>query len=102
MDIKVSVNIKEGGVEESVNFTVKPKGMNPTGINFKMSPSPVRIRVINLTTEAYNYMTSKESPEWMKSGDWVRMSKVKRLECHLNRLAENFCGVLDSYQVFDE
>ena len=60
MEIKARVNIFEGGVEESVNFSIrdrynKEKNFN---INFKMNLTPSRIRVLNINNESYAYMTS--------------------------------------------
>ena len=111
MDIKASVNIFEGGVEEAVNFTVKnerydkKKGIKVKSnldINFKMSPTPSRIRVLNINNEAYDYMTSKEVPEWSKKSEWLSMSKKKRFEAHINRIADDFRGKVMNYEVFED
>ena len=111
MDIKASVNIFEGGVEESVNFSVKSerydkkKGIKVKSnfdINFKMSPTPTRIRILNINNEAYDYMTSKECPEWSKKAEWLSMSKKKRFESHLSRIANDFRGKVVHYEVFED
>ena len=111
MEIKASVKIIEGGVEESVNFSVKSerydkkrglKVKSNFDINFKMSPTPTRIRVLNINNEAYNYMTSKECPEWSKRAEWLSMSKKKRFESHINRIAHDCFGKIMDYEVFDD
>ena len=111
MEIKASVKIIEGGVEESVNFSVKSerydkkrglKVKSNFDINFKMSPTPTRIRVLNINNEAYNYMTSKECPEWSKRAEWLSMSKKKRFESHTNRIAHDCFGKIMDYEVFDD
>lgn len=111
MEIKASVNIIEGGVEESVNFSVKSerydkkKGIKIKSnfdINFKMNPTPTRIRVLNINNEAYDYMTSKECPEWSKKAEWLSMSKKKRFEAHLNRIADDFRGKVMNYEIFKD
>ena len=111
MEIKASVNIIEGGIEESVNFSVKSerydkkKGIKVKSnfdINFKMSPTPTRIRVLNISNESYNYMTSKECPEWSKKAEWLSMSKKKRFESHINRIAHDCFGKIMDYEVFDD
>lgn len=111
MEIKASVNIFEGGVEETVNFTVKSerydkkKGIKVKSnfdINFKVSPTPSRIRVLNINNEAYDYMTSKECPEWSKKSEWLLMSKKKRFEAHLSRIANDFRGKVTHYEVFED
>jgi hypothetical protein len=111
MDIKASVNIFEGGVEDSVNFSVKSerydkkKGIKVKSnfdINFKMSPTPTRIRILNINNEAYDYMTSKECPKWSKKAEWLSMSKKKRFEAHLSRIANDFRGKVVHYEVFED
>ena len=104
MEIKASVNIFEGGIEESVNFSIRDrynKGKN-FNINFKMNPTPSRIRVLNINNEAYDYMTSKECPEWSKRAEWLSMSKKKRFESHLNRIAHDCLGKVMDYEVFND
>ena len=98
MEIKASVKIIEGGFEESVNFSVKGN----FNINFKMTRTPVRIRVLNISNESYDYMTSKECPEWSKKIEWLSMSKKKRFEAHINRLAHDFRGKIMNYEVFED
>lgn len=111
MEIKASVNICEGGVEESVNFSVKSerydkkksiKVKSNLDINFKMNPTPSRIRILNINNEAYDYMTSKECPEWSKKAEWLSMSKKKRFESHLNRIAHDCLGKVMGYEVFND
>ena len=98
MEIKASVKIIEGGFEESVNFSVKGN----FNINFKMTRTPVRVRVLNISHESYDYMTSKECPEWSKRVEWLSMSKKKQFEAHLNRLAHDFRGKIMNYEVFED
>ena len=111
MEIKASVNIIEGGVEESVNFSVKSerydkkrglKVKSNFDINFKMSPTPTRIRILNINNETYDYMTSKECPEWSKKAEWLSMSKKKRFESHINRIAHDCFGKIMDYEVFND
>ena len=111
MEIKASVNIIEGGVEEAVNFSVKSERYDKKksikvkynfNINFKMSSTPSRIRVLNINNEAYDYMTSKECPEWSKKAEWLSMSKKKRFEAHLSRIANDFRGKVVHYEVFED
>ena len=104
MEIKASVNIFEGGIEESVNFSIRDrynKGKN-FNINFKVTPNPVRVRVLNISNASYDYMTSKECPEWSKRVEWLLMSKKKRFEAHINRIADDFRGKIMNYEVFED
>lgn len=57
---------------------------------------------INLSKDAYDYMVSKECPEWSKVSIWNQMSKKLRLEQHLKRIAEHLGGKLESYQIFED
>lgn len=102
MEIKASINFIEGGVEDSVNFTVSDRNNNRLNINFKCTPSPKRIRVLNINNEAYAYMTGKECPEWCKKVDWYSMSKKKRFEAHINRMADDFHSKVMNYEVFND
>ena len=98
MEIKASVKIIEGGFEESVKFSVKGN----FNINFKVTRTPVRVRLLNISNESYDYMTSKRCPEWSKKTKWLSMSKKKRFESHLNRIANDFRGKLVHYEVFKD
>ena len=104
MEIKASVNIFEGRIEESVNFSIRDRynGGRNFNINFKMSSTPSRIGVLNINNEAYDYMTSKECPEWSKKAEWLSMSKKKRFEAHLSRIANDFRGKVVHYEVFED
>ena len=105
MEIKASVNIFEGGIEESVNFSIRDRynGGRNFDINFKMNPTPSRIRVLNINNEAYDYMTSKrECPEWSKKAEWLSMSKKKRFESHINRIAHDCFGKIMGYEIFND
>lgn len=57
---------------------------------------------INMTKEAYDYMVSKECPYFAKPKDWARMSKVKRLEAHLEETCKALGGISYTYQVFED
>lgn len=57
---------------------------------------------INLYKDTYDYMVSKECPEWSKVSIWNQMSKKTKLEAHLKRIAEHLGGKLESYQIFED
>lgn len=60
---------------------------------------------INLTKEAYDYMSSDEVPEWYSSESpkkWKSLSKKERLEAHLKTMCESLGGESFTYQVFEE
>ena len=57
---------------------------------------------INLYKDTYDYMVSKECPEWSKVAIWNQMGKKARLEAHLKQIAEHLGGKLLSYQVFED
>lgn len=57
---------------------------------------------IKLTTEAYDYMTSRESPEWYFKKDWSRLSATQRLELHLKRLCDHNGGTSFSYSILED
>ena len=47
-------------------------------------------------------MTSKKCPEWSKKTEWLSMSKKKRFEAHLNRIADDFRGKVMNYEIFKD
>lgn len=57
---------------------------------------------INMTKEAYNYMTSSNCPHWEKPKEWKNMSKKDRLESHMRRTALDLGGTLIEYTVFND
>lgn len=58
---------------------------------------------INITAEAYNYMTSDECPSWIHSYKlWKKLSKVQRLEVHLQRICEHHNGKSFSYVILED
>ena len=56
---------------------------------------------INLTYDAYNYMTSDERPEWFK-GPWKQMKKEQRLNAHLHRICEDMNGTDFTYHILED
>lgn len=56
---------------------------------------------LNLSVDAYNYMTGKEAPYFVKARDWERLTKKQRLEAHLKRIVEELGGVSFTYAVLD-
>lgn len=58
---------------------------------------------INMSKEAYDYMTSKDSclPN-IKSYVWAKMNKKQRLEAHLDLVCKALKGTSYTYKVFDD
>lgn len=71
-------------------------------IHFKTRNLVPAIQSLNISKEAYLYMTGKECPSFMKPKDWSRMSKTKRLEAHLEEIAESRGGVVLHYHIFED
>lgn len=57
---------------------------------------------INLTVDAYDYMTSSERPEWYFKKDWVLLSPTQRLELHLQRTCEHEGGKSFTYNILED
>lgn len=68
-------------------------------INLEAVPASKRI---NLTVDAYNYMTSAERPEWYFKKDWVLLSPIQRLELHLQRTCEHNGGKSFTYSILED
>lgn len=57
---------------------------------------------INITKEAYDYMISSECPAWEKMGEWKKLSRIKRLTSHMQRICDNEGGISFEFQIFDD
>lgn len=71
-------------------------------ITFHTRKNKPAAQTIKICKEAYDYMTSRECPEWSKIGVWNQMKPIQRLELHLKRIAESLGGVVASYEVFED
>lgn len=56
---------------------------------------------IKMTVDAYNYMTSAESPSWYFKKDWKNLSEEDRLKLHLARTCNHFNGKSFTYEVLE-
>lgn len=79
------------------NFKVVEKGSFK---HFSYETAPAS-QHINMTEEAYKYMTS-ECPYWVKPKVWNKLNKKERLELHLQRTCEHFHGTSYSYTILDD
>lgn len=59
-------------------------------------------KTIKLSYDAYDYMTSKESPEWYFKKDWSRLSALNRLELHLQRICDANEGKSFNYTILED
>lgn len=71
-------------------------------IHFKTRNTVPAVQHLNISKDAYLYMVGKECPSFISPKDWSRMSKVKRLEAHLNEIAESRNGVVLHYHIFED
>lgn len=79
----------KNGKKDVETITVKTRKCKPAG------------QSLNLSMDAYDYMTGKEAPYFMKAKDWERLTKKQRLEAHLKRIVEGLGGVSYTYIVHD-
>lgn len=77
------------GKKDAETITVKTRKCKPAG------------QSLNLSMDAYDYMTGKEAPYFVKAKDWERLTKKQRLEAHLKRICEELGGVSFTYAVLD-
>lgn len=77
------------GKKDAKTITVKTRKCKPAG------------QSLNLSMDAYDYMTGKEAPYFVKARDWKRLTKKQRLEAHLKRIVEELGGVSFTYAVLD-
>lgn len=77
------------GKKDAETINVKTRKCKPAG------------QSLNLSMDAYDYMTGKEAPYFMKAKDWERLTKKQRLEAHLKRIVEGLGGVSYTYTIHD-
>lgn len=77
------------GKKDAETITVKTRKYKPAG------------QSLNLSMDAYDCMTGKEAPYFVKAKDWERLTKKQRLEAHLKRIVEELGGVSFTYAVLD-
>ena len=77
------------GKKDAKTITVKTRKCKPAG------------QSLNLSMDAYDYMTGKEAPYFVKARDWERLTKKQRLEAHLKKITEELGGVSFTYAVLD-
>jgi hypothetical protein len=57
---------------------------------------------IKLSYDAYNYMISKEVPEWYYKKDWSRLTTLNKLELHLQRICKAERGTNFNYSILED
>lgn len=77
------------GKKDAETITVKTRKCKPAG------------QSLNLSMDAYDYMTGKEAPYFVEARDWEKLTKKQRLEAHLKRIVEELGGVSFTYAVLD-
>lgn len=121
-EIKVSVSITLQGGVMLTQAEAKQLGKEKTGTGFDITKLKVEDKEgnkdalsiktrkykscsqsINMSKEAYDYMTSKGSclPN-IKSCVWAKMDKKQRLEAHLDLVCKALKGTSYTYKVFDD
>lgn len=79
----------ENGRKDAGTITVKTRKCKPAG------------QSLNLSMDAYEYMTGKEAPSFVKPRDWEKLTRKQRLEAHLKRICEGLGGTSFTYAVLD-
>lgn len=77
------------GKKDAETITVETRKCKPAG------------QSLNLSMDAYDYMTGKEAPYFVKARDWGKFTKKQKLEAHLKRIVEELGGVSFTYAVLD-
>lgn len=57
---------------------------------------------VNISYEAFNYMTGPECPSFIKPDVWRRMTRKQKLEAHLQRTCDYLNGKDFSYIILED
>lgn len=69
--------------------------------HYSIIPRPAS-QHINMSIEAYEYMTSSECPYWSRPNVWRKLNKTEKLEAHLQRICEHMGGKSFTYEVLGD
>lgn len=94
---------KTGTGFDITKLKVEDKKGNKDALSIKTRKYKSCSQSINMSKEAYDYMTSKDSclPN-IKSYVWAKMNKTQRLEAHLDLVCKALKGTSYTYKVFDD
>lgn len=94
---------KAGTGFDITKLKVEDKKGNKDVLSIKTRKYKSCSQSINMSKEAYDYMTSKDSclPN-IKSYVWAKMNKTQRLEAHLDLVCKALKGTSYTYKVFDD
>lgn len=94
---------KAGTGFDITKLKVEDKKGNKDVLSIKTRKYKSCSQSINMSKEAYDYMTSKDSclPN-IKSYVWAKMNKKQRLEAHLDLVCKALKGTSYTYKVFDD
>lgn len=94
---------KTGTGFDITKLKVEDKKGNKDVLSIKTRKYKSCSQSINMSKEAYDYMTSKDSclPN-IKSYMWAKMNKKQRLEAHLDLVCKALKGTSYTYKVFDD
>ena len=98
----VDVQVEDWSKMNKDTIRVTDNGKNYETLTVYTRKCKPATQSINLYKDTYDYMVSKECPEWCKVSMWNQMGKKARLEAHLKQIAEHLGGELLSYQVFED
>lgn len=98
----IDVQVEDPDKMDKDTIRVTDNGKNYETLTVYTRKCKPATQSINLYKDTYDYMVSKECPEWSKVSMWNQMGKKARLEAHLKQIAEHLGGKLLSYQVFED
>lgn len=94
---------KAGTGFDITKLKVEDKKGNKDVLSIKTRKYKSCSQSINMSKEAYDYMTSRDGcPPNVKSFIWAKMNKKSRLEAHLDLVCKALKGTSYTYKVFDD
>lgn len=82
-----------------VNYVTKGKRHT---LHLKLLRTKPVKQVTVLSEEAFNYMTGKRTPGFVKQAVWASLNQKQRLEAHLKRYCHDLGGISYTYSVLGE
>lgn len=86
---------------DTFSMRVEESKKNIEIINVKTRKSNPATQSLNLSVDAYNFMTGREVPSFSKTKIWLNLSTKQRLEAHLKKIVEGLGGTSFTYTIYN-
>lgn len=99
-DVLETVTVHDFNKHDQLTLSLNDRGKTTTTTILIRKAKNAK-QVINLSEEAYNFMTSKREIPAEFKGAWTALTDNQRLQWHCNRIAETLGGTVEGFEILD-